>query len=184
MGPPGPPGPRTEARREPVGILFPVEEVPAPAARPRPSLRRSLAVSLVAATGAVLIALGLSRAQTGDATVEVRDPAIERQVPGPGDQILRQDRVGVDLAPGYIGEVVLDGVLIPPDQLLVPTDDPAALATDLQWNPLNEFLFQPGPGRVIEELAPGEHRLVVRFWEERLGEDDARTATWTFRVGT
>ena len=116
-----------------------------------------------------LIALGISRTQTGDDDPSVIDPAVEAQVPRPGDLVLRQSQVGVDLAPEYTGYLVIDGIRIPDDQAFI---DPA----------LNQVFYTPHEGGDIEEFAPGTHRIEARFWKIAEDETTSRPVFWSFRV--
>ncbi len=66
---------------------------------------------------------------------------MEHLVPRNGAEVLRQSELGIDLAPGYEGTLVVNGVEMPTAQLrLVPEQ--------------NQVFFTPGEGKVIDEL-PG-----------------------------
>ena len=98
------------------------------------------------------------------------DSAVEQLVPGNGDAALRQSQIGVDLEPGWTGVLAVDNQEIPEDQLR-------------RNDPLNQFFFTPGEGRVIEELDPGEHHASALIWRtESQTRDDGRTVPWSFRV--
>ncbi|MBK9179222.1 MAG: hypothetical protein IPM45_06535 [Acidimicrobiales bacterium] len=140
----------------------------------RDLLRRLLLGGIV--VGAVLaIVIGVTRGRTGPA-VTVTDAAVELQVPRPGELVLRQAQAGVDLAPGYVAVLVIDGVEIPLDQYTIA--DP----TNLETNPLGQFLYQPGPGKEIEEFAPGDHTITAELWPAAEGRERSRRVTWTFSV--
>ena len=48
---------------------------------------------------------------------------------------------------------------------------------------LGTILWRPGPGKELRELAPGNHRLTVRYWpiEQGPGGPDERSFSWTFK---
>lgn len=64
---------------------------------------------------------------------------IEALIPEENAEVLRQDRVGVDLVPGWFAELTINGVPIPDDELN-------------STESLGLYFFQAREGRVIEEL--------------------------------
>lgn len=106
--------------------------------------------------------------------------------PDDGAQALRQTRIGADLATGYDGRLTIDGVAVPEEQLEGARDpatvDPEDLAENgLRPNNKNRVYFQPGPGKVIEELETGLVSIQLSYFKE--GQPDtARTVSWTIRV--
>ena len=67
---------------------------------------------------------------------------VERFIPRPNDEVLRQAELGIDLAPGYDGTLAVNGVDIPAeDQRRVPEQ--------------NEVFFTPGEGKAVEQLLAG-----------------------------
>ncbi len=142
---------------------------------PTRDLLRRLLLGGVVVVAVAAIVFGVTRGRTGP-EVTVTDAAVELQVPRPGELALRQAQVGVDLVAGYAGALVIDGVEIPPDQYTVA--DPGNLET----NPLGQFFFQPGPGKEIEEFAPGDHTITAELWPVAEGRDRSRRVTWTFSV--
>ncbi len=90
----------------------------------------------------------------------------------PRDQVVRaQDDIGVQLLRGFKGELTLDGRALPEDQY------------DRNGLDLGTILWRPGPGKELRELAPGNHRLTVRYWpiEQGPGGPDERSFSWTFK---
>ena len=90
--------------------------------------------------------------------------------PQHGDLVLRQSQVGVDLAPGYRGVLIIDGQELPTTDLVAV--DPAtgaqpALALDAQFDPAqNTVLFTPREGATIESSTPGEHHgATAVYWK-------------------
>ncbi len=96
----------------------------------------------VIAAALVAIVAGFMQAETGDDSVTVVDPGVEVLVPKPGDIVLRQSQVGVDLAPGYQGTLDIDSVPMPEDQLTLN-------------DALNQVFFQPGDGQGRRGVHPG-----------------------------
>lgn len=101
-----------------------------------------------------------------DAAIEALDPPPD----SPG--VPRQQPITVDLLPGWTGTLQINGIEIPEDQLL-------------RTEPLNQFSFQPGPGKEIERLPPGDVLAVAIIWRPLDGgsrDNPARSFRWTFRV--
>jgi hypothetical protein len=117
-----------------------------------------------------LVVLGVMLADTGPSSVgDTAGGAVEDQIPRPGDQILRQDQVGVDLAEGWTGTLTVEGITIPEEQVT------------RNLGP-NQILFQPGPGKVLEELGGGSRCVVATVWEIARGPGQARPVSWCFEV--
>ncbi len=147
--------------------------------------KRRLVTSMLISASLVFIARGLMTAVTGDQSTSV--PAgVDRLVPGPGDLVLRQAQIGIDLSAGYRGELVVDGQIIPTYDL--SKNDCAITTTpflgrDAVFDPgQNTVYFQPSPGATIERFAPGEHQIIARYW--KLCEDPvtAKQFAWSFKV--
>src|SRR3546814_93004 len=69
---------------------------------------------------------------------------VEHVYPPNGDQVLRQSEIGVDLGPGYEGDLVVNGQPIPEEELRrVPEQ--------------NQVFYLPGQGTTFEELPRGTH---------------------------
>ena len=104
-----------------------------------------------------------------DSGGDVAQEAVERFVPQEGEQILRQDQVGVDLKPGYDADLVVEGHLIPEDQL----DKVEAQ---------NEVYYRPGPDKEVRALDAGEMCVTARVRDLRRPDQPARDVRWCFRV--
>ena len=98
---------------------------------------------------------------------QVSDDAILAAVPEPDSQAPRQSRVGVRLDSAWaLDLMVIGGTVIPPDQV----DSREAL---------NEWFFEPGPGKALERLEAG--RICVAVTISRVVEPpDTRTSGWCF----
>ena len=87
--------------------------------------------------------------------------------PCPGDDGLRQGRIGVSLAQGYTTDLIVDGITIPQYQLIVEGSD---------------FFFIPGPDKVTGALAPGSHRSEIRY--RKLTDDTTQTTSYVWAFTT
>lgn len=126
--------------------------------------RLILPLLVVAMLGAMYFAT-----QVTDGRQVPETPGIAQLVPGPGDKVLLQNKVGVVVEPGWDASVVINGTAIPPSQI----DEPL--------NP-GEVLFQPSPGKVIEQLLPDQNCATVEVWRQSDGPQAATTRTWCFRA--
>lgn len=149
---------------------------------------RTFLVSVGIAVGLLLVVYAFSSARIGSDAQGVKNPAIERLIPGQDDLVLRQSEVGIDLATGYTGQLIID------DQALVTEEVVAAEGANpgtverivnVRFDPAeNTLLYQPIdlPGAPIAEFDPGQHEITARFWKIAEGEDTARQFSWTFDV--
>lgn len=160
------------------------------AAQPRPPdpwrwpRRLLMACALGAAIAFVVVTLQKSPESTSRPGA-VTDPAVVRSVPAPGSHVLRQSSVGVQLLPGYDGELEIDGVSIPEDQLdgAVGPDDPAYdPQLGIRPNNRNQVFFTPGPGKAVDRYHSGEVHVTARFWNIADGRSTARSVSWAFFV--
>jgi hypothetical protein len=92
---------------------------------------------------------------------------IEQLIPAKNAKILQQDQVGIDLQTGYSARLAVNGVDIPDDQVTVVSG-------------LDEFLFQPGPGKAFEQWPAGQNCVVATFWANDVGPGQSRTQPWCF----
>ena len=96
---------------------------------------------------------------------------VERFVPKPNDEVVRQFELGVDLAPGYDGTLTVNGVEIPvEEQRRVPEQ--------------NEVYFTPGDGKAVEQLNAGPNCVAATVWKAADGPGTAndQTFTWCFEA--
>lgn len=102
------------------------------------------------------------------------DPAglpapLESVYPKPGDVLTSPAEVVIELPPGYVAAIVVDGRPVPPSEVV------AVAAT-------GTFRWRPGPGGSIERWEPGEHTVEVS-WDRLPGQvPDPGAFAWTFRV--
>jgi hypothetical protein len=146
---------------------------PAPTAGPIYSTRFKIvaAIVILVATGlltiAYLVATDDDDALSGSGGTR---EFVEALIPPENSQILQQSTVGIDLAPGWQGVLRLGGQEIPEDQLTVT-------------EALNQVTFTPGPGKVMESLAPGRLCVQALVWRSAAGRDGSeRSVHWCFEV--
>lgn len=101
-----------------------------------------------------------------------RDPSgVEALIPPRGAEILGQEVIGIDLVPGWTGELTLlpgNGVAT-----TLPEDE-------IEVDGLNRIIFQPGPDKAIERLS-GDYCLVATIWDQVEGrERTQRVENWCF----
>src|SRR5436309_2703271 len=94
--------------------------------------------------------------------------AVVRVMPPPGDLDLRQVQVGVTLAAGYSGDLFVDGVQVPEDEL---HREPA----------LYQITLQPRPGGQFN-LGPGHHCASVTYWPLATPTDTRNSPPWCFNL--
>jgi hypothetical protein len=119
--------------------------------------------------GAIVYAAQL--AQTGD---DVDEPVlsgadVERLIPPRNAEILAQEPLGIDLAPGYTGVLIVNGTEIPEDQLI-------------RRNGLDEILYDPSADDAAVEYLAGENCVVALVWPVEESRLDSRTVSWCFNV--
>ena len=161
--------------------------------RPKRRLDRGLLIaSLVIAVGVILVGFGLTTALTGDDGID-RPEAIESVQPVENAvQVLQQERVVVDLQPGYEARLVIDGVELETTVIGQSDVDPFEQAqpgeqVDLPltavFDPGNAVIsFQPVQGAPIESFTEGLHEARVIFWRIEDGPEQALSYRWEFNV--
>jgi hypothetical protein len=94
---------------------------------------------------------------------------LEAVSPPPGDAVVGQVTLEIDLPVGYVIDLVVDGVVVPRDQVVAV-------------EALGIFRWSPGPGGVIERWEPGEHIIEVS-WDRIPGRlPDPGVFSWRFRL--
>ena len=94
---------------------------------------------------------------------------VERLLPQSDSQIVQQSTVGIDLTPGWEGTLVVDGIVIPEDELKVTPS-------------LNLVEFTPGEGKVMRTLPVGKVCASATVWKTSTGSTDSRHVAWCFDV--
>jgi len=154
--------------------------------------RGLLIASLAIACGLMLVIFGVTTALTGSDGVD-RPDAIESVQPVENAvQVLQQERVIVDLQPGYEARLVIDGIELPTTIIGQSEVDPSEqaepgqqvdLPTTAVFDPGNAVIsFQPVEGALIESFEQGLHEARVIFWRIEDGPEQARSYRWEFNV--
>jgi hypothetical protein len=107
--------------------------------------------------------------QTGDPAMNLDSGRIERLIPSPNTKIFQQDEVGIDLAPGYQGDLAVNGIPLPRDQVQATPE-------------LNRVGFRPGQGKAFEQWPAGENCVTATYWPSAFGPSQSQTRTWCFTV--
>lgn len=94
--------------------------------------------------------------------------ALESYSPTDGAIVLRQTQVSIDLRPGFVISLTVDGVPIPAAEIDV-----------IEAN--GQFTWTPGPEKTFTEWAPGFH-TVEATWQRAVGLPEPGSLRWTFRV--
>lgn len=117
---------------------------------------------IVTSAVAVLITVG------GADSPSQAGAGVDALIPTNDSQIVQQATVGIDLAPGYAAELSVNGVPLPPDQVVVERG-------------LNTVTFTPGPGQAYEQWPAGQTCLTAHLWPvDNPTFVDVRT--WCFTV--
>ena len=113
-----------------------------------------------------LVAVVVAIFPTGDEAT-LPDP-LEGVFPSPGDIVVRQTAVEVDLPVGYSLDLEVDGIRIPP--VLIGFTEPTG-----------QYVWQPAPGTLIEQWEGGEHTVRI-VWDRTFGRPDPGEFEWSFTV--
>jgi hypothetical protein len=105
---------------------------------------------------------------SGSDPIELPSP-IERLIPQPGDAVLPQAVLEIDLEAGYLAQIVVDGHPIPESEVIFVESTGVH-----RWQP------SPG-GLVFSEWTPGIHTVVIT-WDSLAGLPDPGQFEWSFRV--
>ncbi len=127
--------------------------------------RRTIAALLAALAGLVLLVWAM--APSGDATA-LPNP-LEAVFPLPGDTVVKQTVIEVDLPVGYTLDLEVDGIRIPSAEIGLVEG-------------IGRYSWGPGPGNLWETWTGGEHTVTIR-WDRTTGnQPDPGEFTWVFRV--
>lgn len=134
---------------------------------PRRFQVRHLVIALLLCVVAGSVYLLVDQSRKGDITLD--GGVIERLIPAPGLKVLKQDAIGVDLAPGYEAKLALDGVPIPAYQM-------STVAA------LGQYTVNPVVGSDFEALPTGNHCATVTYWRTADGPESSTSRSWCFTV--
>jgi len=138
------------------------------------SRKQRLIVSTLLAGGIGLLVVA-ALAGGGDRTdiTVAGNPAIDALIPERESEILRRDRVGIDMADGYEAALTLEAggltIDVPADQL-----DTALVS-------LGQYTYKPEDGKVLPFFPPQANCVIATYWpvEDR---EDIQTIRWCFEV--
>src|SRR6185312_7442056 len=139
------------------------------------------------AVGLVVVVIGVLRGITGKAA-ENLPSLIQAVEPVPGAiNVPNQSRIFVDLAAGYTGVLVVDGVelqTISEDELrnVAPGEQAKQALTTVFAEGNATLTFQPVKGAPIESLSEGPHTASVIYWKLTDDRNASRSFTWHFTV--
>jgi hypothetical protein len=130
---------------------------------------RRLVIGLVVIGCLALLVLAAQLADTGgDTEFSADSPSFERLIPQRGTEILRQDDVGIDLAPGFTAALVVNGIEIPADQTAVRQG-------------VDEYLYKGGEDGIVPFVA-GQNCVTALIWPVDQTRESARDVSWCFNV--
>lgn len=137
------------------------------APRPRRFQFRHLVIALLLCVVVGCVYVLFQKSHTNGISLD--GGVVERLIPAPGLKVLKQDAIGVDLAPGYEAKLALDGVPIPSYQLTTIPE-------------LGQYTLNPVVGSDVEALPTGDHCAEVTYWRTIDGPDQSITRSWCFTV--
>lgn len=155
------------------GVSEPGADGPTSSTSPTSSVRYRVIMTLAVATAAIALFLGVRHTKTENASpviVNGRPDVVEHLIPAQDAEILQQAEIGIDLATGYEGLLVLDGTTIPRDELRIVPEQ-------------NQVFFAPGPGRIFTALPAGPNCAVAIVWQSARGRGpEDLSFRWCFDV--
>lgn len=130
-----------------------------------------IAAAVILAVVAVLSVIAyLMLAEESEDNAASEGGFVEETMPADDSEILQQATVGIDLATGWQGELIVGGQPVPEDQLQVT-------------EALNRIEFTPGEGKVVESWPAGRQCVGAVVWESAVGpETGSRNVSWCFDV--
>ena len=128
------------------------------------TLRRVVLALLVLLALAGLVVAGQRTVRNGgadDVTISGGDNAVEALIPGRDAETLSQSEVGIDLADGWTGELLLNGGAVDAQRV----------------DALNQLLYRPPDG-----LDSGRNCVTAVIWRSSESRDSSRDVDWCFEV--
>jgi hypothetical protein len=138
----------------------------------REGLRRGLvALAVLVGLGLFVLAGLLADTDASDDTIPITGGAVETLTPAEDEEVLQQQRVEIDLATGWTGNLTINGIVIPEDQLL-------------RNEAVGTIAYQPTEGQIIASLAPGPNCAEATIWPIAEGPDgpSEQTTKWCFNA--
>ena len=128
------------------------------------TLRRVVLTLLVLLALAGLVVAGQRTVRNGgadDVTISGGDNAVEALIPGREAETLSQSEVGIDLADGWTGDLLLNGEAVDAQRV----------------DALNQLLYRPPEG-----LDSGRNCVTAVIWSSSESRDSSRDVDWCFEV--
>ena len=124
----------------------------------------TLAISL-------LVLAALSLGDNEDPVLSADDAqVVEALIPRRDSQVPQQSNVGIDLVVGWSGTLVINGVEIPPDELVTTPE-------------IGLIEYTPGEGKAVEQFQAGQNCVTAIIWPLAQGRGPAdRQIPWCFEV--
>lgn len=132
--------------------------------RPRNALRRIVLTLLVLGALAGLVVAGQRTVRNGgadDVAISGGDNAVEALIPGRDAETLSQTEVGIDLAAGWTGTLLLNGEEVDAQRV----------------DALNQLLYRPPDG-----LESGRNCVTAAIYRSSESPESSRDVTWCFEV--
>ncbi len=162
-------------RARPVAVDDPL--TPAPTSSPptrnrgRDIARRVILTLLIVGSLVGLFFTGKAAVTGGNEASNALPEVVDRVIPPSGASVPRQSQVGIDVTDGHDAYLQINGVEVRTAEEGLVKD----LGTGL-------VQFQPGPGRPVEELNPGQNCVVAFVFSQIDGPDTAQPVSWCFEA--
>lgn len=133
--------------------------------------KRAFRISLISGLiGLVAIFFVIAVASSDTKQTKANASNVEKVSPAPGGMARPQSEVSFDLQDGFVGRLVIDGEIIPDDQIEKVVS-------------LGQFTFRPGPGKAIVSFTAGQHGAQIFYWPADENESQSsQTYQWSFKV--
>lgn len=123
----------------------------------------------------MFVVAGLIGNSGGDDVSVLNNPGIDALIPNRGDEVLQQQPVGIDLAPGY---QLVRLTISPNVNCQFPVD---VTSQTRHVEGLQQYIYTPSEGQLVDALAADDN-CVVAVFEEIARPGDTETIDWTFTV--
>jgi hypothetical protein len=130
-----------------------------------------IAVLVLTLAISLLVLAALSLGDNEDPVLSADDAqVVEALIPRRDSQVPQQSTVGIDLVVGWSGTLVVNGVEIPPDELVTTPE-------------IGLIEYTPGEGKAVEQFQAGQNCVTAIIWPLAQGRGPAdRQIPWCFEV--
>ncbi|MEM9465696.1 MAG: hypothetical protein AAGA90_10005 [Actinomycetota bacterium] len=140
-----------------------------------PRRQKLIFAAFVLAGLSMFVGAGLIGNSGNDDQSVLNNPAVDALIPGRGDEVLQQQTVGIDLAPGYR----LVRLTISPDATCGFPVDVTAQTRYVEG--LQQYLYTPGEGLPVRALS-AEGNCAKAVFEEIANPGNTEEIDWSFTV--